>query len=140
MDLSKIKEHIKDNEGFRDHVYLDHLGFRTVGWGKLVENTNLKVGDKVPMKQLEEWFDESFNEALETAKWFLNNSYNEKELLVTVDMSYNLGKPRLSKFVKFRAAINSKDYIQAAMQIKNSRYYTQVTNRADRNINILLGE
>ena len=36
MNIEKIKEEIKEEEGYRDTMYRDHLGFATIGYGHLV--------------------------------------------------------------------------------------------------------
>ena len=47
-------------------------------------------------------------------------------------MMFNMGRPRLSKFKKMIQAIRDGDWIEAGNQMKDSRWYKQVTNRADR--------
>ena len=37
MNLEQVKEHIKEEEGFSNKVYLDHLGYGTIGYGHLVK-------------------------------------------------------------------------------------------------------
>jgi GH24 family phage-related lysozyme (muramidase) len=54
---------------------------------------------------------------------------------VLMDMTYNLGS--LNAWVKFRQAINSNHYSQAAKEISNSLYATQVGKRAERNSAII---
>jgi len=48
------------------------------------------------------------------------------------NMMFNMGRPRLSKFVKFRAAIDEEDWLECATQMEDSRWHKQVTNRANR--------
>ena len=55
------------------------------------------------------------------------------------NMAYNLGITRLSKFKKMIAAIESGNYDQAGEEAKDSQWYNQVGNRAER-IVILLKE
>jgi lysozyme len=47
-------------------------------------------------------------------------------------MSFQLGKPRLSKFKKMIAAVQNEDYPEMAEQMEDSRWYKQTTNRAQR--------
>ena len=54
------------------------------------------------------------------------------------DLIYNLGKKGLSKFKKFNAAINNKDYKGSAPELKNSLYYKQTGNRAKTHVQTLL--
>ena len=43
-----------------------------------------------------------------------------------------MGRPRLSKFKKMNEAITNEDWIEASVQMEDSRWYNQVTNRAKR--------
>ena len=56
----------------------------------------------------------------------------EEVKLITANMMFNMGRPRLSKFKKMIQAIKDGDWLEAANQMKDSRWYKQVTNRADR--------
>lgn len=47
-------------------------------------------------------------------------------------MMFNLGYPRYSKFKLMIKGIKDKNYDEAAKQMKQSRWYNQVTNRAER--------
>ena len=52
--------------------------------------------------------------------------------LITANMMFNMGRPRLSKFKKMIQAIQDSDWLEAGNQMQDSRWYKQVTNRADR--------
>jgi lysozyme len=47
-------------------------------------------------------------------------------------MMFNMGRPRLSKFKKMNAAVLEGDWKTAAVEGRDSRWYDQVTNRAER--------
>ena len=47
-------------------------------------------------------------------------------------MMFNMGRPRLSKFKKMNEAIAQKDWKGAAVEGRDSRWYRQVTQRAER--------
>ena len=50
--------------------------------------------------------------------------------LIIIDMSYNMGIGTLKKFVLFQKALVNHDYVTAAKEMKNSRWYTQTGRRA----------
>jgi lysozyme len=54
-------------------------------------------------------------------------------------MCFNLGYPRFSKFVNFRAAIEAQDWNKAADEAVDSRWHDQVPNRAKRLVKRLRG-
>ena len=45
---------------------------------------------------------------------------------------FNMGLTRLSKFKKMKEAVDNRDWKEAAVQGRDSRWYNQVTNRAER--------
>ena len=45
---------------------------------------------------------------------------------------FNMGRPRLSKFANMKAAVDEGDWNRAADEMMDSRWYNQVTNRAER--------
>ena len=47
-------------------------------------------------------------------------------------MMFNMGRPRLSRFHKMKQAVDNRDWQEASAQMKDSRWYKQVTNRAER--------
>jgi len=57
--------------------------------------------------------------------------------LILTDMTYNLGLDRLSRFPKFRAAIEAKDYQEAAKELIDSKWYGQVGNRSKNHVQTL---
>ncbi|MEK9739391.1 MAG: glycoside hydrolase family protein, partial [Euryarchaeota archaeon] len=56
----------------------------------------------------------------------------EEAQLVIANMCFQLGRPRLSNFKKFIAAVNDRDWAKAADEMEDSRWYKQTTARADR--------
>ena len=135
---TNIQFHIKQNEGYSKRVYLDTEGHKTVGYGhKLPKKSKYQVGDFVNDERIRRWFQADYQTAINCGRRFLKNDYNEKELIVVTDMAFNLGCNALYEFNRFRKAINNHDYKTAAKEIRLSKYYKQVKNRAERNINIL---
>lgn len=51
---------------------------------------------------------------------------------VIANMMFNMGRTRLSKFRKFIAAVEQSDWMEASTQMQDSRWYNQVTKRAQR--------
>ena len=68
MNIEKIKDEIKKEEGYRNTVYKDHLGFATIGYGHLVRpSDNFKDGVRYDQKELEKVFDYDFQIAHQDA-------------------------------------------------------------------------
>jgi lysozyme len=51
---------------------------------------------------------------------------------IIANMMFNMGRPRLSKFKGMKAGVDARDWNCAADEMVDSRWYRQVTKRADR--------
>lgn len=142
-----LKSQLVKHEGYKRNPYRDTEGKLTVGIGfNIDDRTNRQVFHKVtgldPSKvttktqlndaQINELYRTSFNRAVADARKFLP-SYDSQPLPVKqalVDMSFNLGYPRLSKFIKFKEALEKKDYKRASKEMMDSKWSRQVKGRA----------
>jgi lysozyme len=122
MNLEKIKEEIKEEEGYRDSMYRDHLGFATIGYGHLVlPSDKFKEGVKYSNKELEKVFDYDFQIAYQDAVDLCKNldvSYECVEIII--HMCFQLGKPKVMKFKKMWAALEQKDFVTAGFEMEDS--------------------
>ena len=132
MDFEELKERIKEHEGFRNKVYLDHLGNRTIGYGHLCLPNEKWDDDKIyDSKELNKTFEYDFNIACKDAeKLIAKDSIHPDAFGCLVNLTFNIGFPRASKFVKMLAALKKQEYKIAAKEILDSRYANQVPNRA----------
>jgi len=60
------------------------------------------------------------------------NDLPEECQLIIANMMFNLGYPRLSKFKGMKAAVDARSWDSAADEMVDSKWYTQVPNRARR--------
>ena len=133
--LRKIKEDIERHEGNVPYVYLDHLGYKTMGIGHLIRQSEpeylLKVGQGVSKEAIDEYFENDLRIAIDDAQRIFGdlNEHPQGVIRVLVNMSFNLGYPRLNKFVKMKEAVAQKNYLRAADEMKDSKWYTQVGRR-----------
>ena len=138
MDLDKLKEEIKTDEGVIYEVYLDHLGYKTCGVGHLCRATDpenkLEVGDPVSVERVDVLFAEDLETTIDECKLLYNNfdDLPEEVQRIIANMLFNMGRPRLSRFHKMKKAIDNRDWIEASVQMKDSLWARQVPNRADR--------
>ena len=66
-------------------------------------------------------------------KLYSNFLYLPEEVqLIIANMMFNMGYTRLSKFKGMKRGVDSEDWNAAADEMVDSRWYRQVTNRADR--------
>jgi lysozyme len=138
MNIDKLREELKIDEGCKYEIYLDHLGLPTFGIGHLVLDSDMEYGQEVGTPVSENRVNECFAKDVETV---LSESLQlypnfevlpEEAQLIIANMMFNMGRPRLSKFKGMKAAVDAGDYHRAAVEMVDSRWYQQVTNRADR--------
>ena len=135
----KIKEIIKKHEGFRDQVYVDTLGYRTIGYGHKVLDTDPFVeGEVYPKEILEKVFDEDFAKAKEGADRLLDHlDPPEDAVNVVISMVFQLGEAGVSKFKNMFVALENEDYSEAAAQMLDSRWHIQTPARCQELANMM---
>jgi len=141
MNIDQLREELKVDEGVKYEIYLDHLGLPTFGIGHLVlesdEEYGQPVGTSVSETRVNECFEKDVEQVLSDCKTLYSDFDNlpgEVQLIIA-NMMFNMGRPRLSKFKGMRAAVDACDWNRAADEMVDSRWYKQVTNRADRLVN-----
>jgi GH24 family phage-related lysozyme (muramidase) len=140
MNREAVYEQLKEDEGVRYDIYNDHLGYPTFGVGHLITENDEEFGRPVGTAVSEERVRSCFERDLETAIGECHNLYGDGSFgdlpdevqQILVNMMFNMGRPRLSGFKKFNAAIEARDWLEAAKEGRDSRWYRQVTNRAER--------
>ena len=138
MNIEQLKETLKVDEGVVYEIYNDHLGYPTFGIGHLVLEGEAEHGQPVGTAVSEERVDECFEKDVE---YVLNDckilhedfdNYPEEVKQIIANMMFNMGRTRLTKFRKHNAALQEGDWKTAAIEGRDSRWYKQVTNRAER--------
>ena len=138
MNIEQLREELKIDEGVKYEVYLDHLGLPTCGIGHLIKDTDpehgLPVGAEIPKERVNELFEEDLKVTVDECKLIYNDfdDLPEEAQHIIANMMFNMGRPRLSRFHKMKQAVDNRDWQEASVQMKDSRWYKQVTNRAER--------
>lgn len=140
MDRKAVFETLKVDEGVEYKIYADHLGYHTFGVGHLIVEGDPEWGQPFETAVSEERVWEAFDADLDTSiaechQLFPGGEFDnfpEEAQQVIVNMMFNMGRPRLSKFKKFIAACKEGNWKEAAVEGRDSRWYKQVTNRAER--------
>ena len=138
MDIEKLRDQLKIDEGCVNSVYLDHLNLPTVGIGHLVTEWDDEYGKPVGTEVSEDRVNELFNQDVQVTIDECKLLYNDFDELpeeaqqIIANMMFNMGRPRLSRFHKMKQAVDARDWAEAGNQMKDSRWYNQVTTRADR--------
>ena len=138
MNIEQLREELKIDEGVKYEIYLDHLSLPTCGVGHLIKETDpeygLDVGTEISEERVNELFDEDIKVTLDECTYLYEDFYTlpEEAQLIIANMMFNLGRPRLSRFLKMKKHIDNRDFVSASEEMKDSKWYRQVTNRADR--------
>ena len=133
IDMDKLLESVKRHEGYRNKVYLDTLGKRTVGVGHLcVEDfweDDKEYEEDFLMGILEKDLQSAIDQADDMCK-DLKISSDAKILII--EMIFQLGGNGVSKFRKMWQALQQDppDYAEASVQMLDSRWAKQTPNRA----------
>ena len=119
--MNRLLETLRRHEGVEYFVYKDHLGYETIGVGRCISpDVGLGLSNEEVNYLLLNDVKRCLVELERAFPWF-------KDL---DEVRRNLGLSRLRKFKKALAAMSEKDYILAASEFLDSRWATQVGNRA----------
>ena len=138
MNIEQLRRELKLDEGCINEIYLDHLGYHTLGIGHLITDKDIEWGQKVGTKITTERVNECFKNDIEIVFKELDRNLSWwRELpddiqLVLANMCFNLGITRLKKFKNFLGALSKQDWELAATEMMDSRWATQVGQRAVR--------
>ena len=135
MDMSRLLESVKKHEGYRNKVYLDTLGKRTVGVGHLCVEDFWEDDKEYEEKFLMTILEHDLSSAIKGANDLMAENgcmdMNEKAHEIIIEMVFQLGKTGVSKFKNMWKALSGLDYSTAADQMLDSRWAKQTPNRAN---------
>lgn len=137
-------EQLKRHEGFESDYYQCTANKTTIGYGRNVED-NPFTAEELVMLGREEFFLEAMTE--EEAEFLLENDVNNIKTrlmslfplenlngpreAVCINMAFNLGIGGFFKFKKMISAVKDGYYEKAAVEMMDSRWAKQVSNRAN---------
>ena len=138
MNIEQLRDTLKVDEGCVNSIYLDHLNLPTLGIGHLInewdEEYGKPVGTPVSEERVNELFEKDVQVTIEECEQLFGNFQElpEEAQQILANMMFNLGRPRLSKFRKLCKAVAEKNWQECAAQMHDSKWRTQVPNRAER--------
>ena len=146
-DREDLVNKLITHEGLRLQVYKDTLGIDTIGIGRNLKDRGITDEELewMDIPSIDTVYEHGITEA--DAMYLAQNDVQivEKELirahpcveeldavrqLILIDMAFNMGVPRLSKFKKMWAAIHENKFDVAAKEMLDSRWATQVKSRS----------
>ena len=130
-NLMKIKTEIIREEGFSPYAYSDSLGYMTIGYGRCIDK---RKGPGISRYEAGVLLENNIRAALIFLKQEISffDSLPDGVARALVNMAYQLGVAGVLKFKKMLAALEKKDWKEAAAQALDSEWAKQTPERAKR--------
>jgi lysozyme len=141
MDLNKIKSQLMYDEGVKLYVYADSEGISTCGIGhEVLPSDNLHMGDVITQQSCDNFFSQDLQNAIDScvrAQYipYINQPEMVQESLV--NLVFNMGAAELKSFITFLTFLYNRRYADAANDLLNTKWATQVGARAQRIANAI---
>ena len=138
MNIEQLRKELELDEGCKHETYLCSQNVVTGGIGHMItewdDEKYLEVGVKIPDDQVKAWFNKDIETVLSDCELLYDDFDHlpEEAQLIIANMMFNLGYPRLKKFVGMKAGVDARDWNKAADEMIDSNYYKQLPNRAGR--------
>ena len=134
MNMDRLLASVKKHEGYRNKVYLDTLGKRTVGVGHLCVEDFWEDDKEYEEKFLMTILEHDLQTAIKGAKDLMSengcNDIDEIAQELIIEMIFQLGKTGVSKFRNMWKHLSAFEYSSAASEMLDSRWAKQTPNRA----------
>ena len=131
--FDKLLDSVKKHEGYRNKVYLDTLGKRTVGVGHLCVEDFWEDGKEYEEKFLMDILQKDLQSAIDQPDKKCDGlKISDDAKIIIIEMIFQLGGNGVSKFRKMWQALQQDppDYAEASVQMLDSRWAKQTPNRA----------
>jgi len=126
--MNRLVQMLKRHEGVRDKVYMCSAGYETIGVGRNISESGLGLADDEIDYLLSNDIRRCKEELIGEYDWFKDLDSVRQEAML--DMSFNMGQTRLRGFVKALGYMDIGDYDKAGDEFYDSRWATQVGDRA----------
>jgi len=127
---------IQLDEGKRNFVYPDTLGYHTIGYGR---NIDQRGGRGLSDSEILFLLDNDISAAIfDLIEIFPNwGDIDASRQAALISLHHNLGPIKFRGFHNFIVAVMDNDWDRAADQLVNSKWYGQVGNRGPRLVRIV---
>jgi len=136
--MDELRDLLEADEGIKHEIYLDHLGKATTGVGHLLVESDPEFGWPVGTEVTEARVSQLFTQDVATAKtdalWLQPHleSWPVPAQITVVSLSFQLGSPRYTRFVKHHEALEEQLWMTAAAELRDSKLYRQTPERTER--------
>lgn len=120
-----LKDMLVRHEGLRLRLYKDTVGKATIGVGRNIDDRGINRGEAMLMLD-----NDIVDHTLDAQKIPVFVKLDPVRQDVLVSMCFNLGLSGVLAFKKFLAALEAGNWAQARIEMMDSKWATQVGNRA----------
>jgi len=128
--IKQLKKHEGSVKEKGKHIlYKDHLGYETIGYGRLISP---EIGGGLSDHEAEYLLMndlDTYMTAAKTYDWYAG--LNDARKAVIVNMLFNMGQTNFNKFLKMKQALDNRDHAEAAKQMLDSKWAKQVKGRSE---------
>jgi lysozyme len=125
---AKLLDQIKRHEGLRLAAYKDHLGYLTIGYGRLIDEARNGGISEAEAEHLLHNDLAACERDLESIPGY--RDLDDVRQAALINMRFQLGGGGIRAFKKMWAALNVGDYGTAALEALDSRWAKQTPRRA----------
>lgn len=135
--IDQLIQDLRRDEGVIPHAYQDHLGFWTIGVGRLIDK---RKGGRLTDDEIDYLLKNDVQRCIEDVQdlpaWqaVKDDPVRARALL---NMRFQLGAAGLRGFKNSLAYIAAKNWTQAAANLKKSKWFQQTPARAGRVIKMI---
>jgi lysozyme len=138
MDIGKMKAELRDDEDDIPYAYQDSLGFWTIGVGHLIDKRRGGgLSKRIRELILDEDIAEKSKDLDARLSWWRSKPETVQRALL--NMCFQMGIGKLLGFVNSLRLIELNKFKEAGPQMRQSLWYTQTPNRAERVIKMIEG-
>jgi lysozyme len=131
ISLEQVEELLIEEENEVLHAYLDHMGFLTLGVGRLVD---ARKGGGITREEsrylLRNDTSKRLAQCLERFQWFQNLDPVRQQVVLC--MTFQLGVDGVAAFKRMIAALRIRDYITASIEMLDSDWHKDTPRRCER--------
>jgi lysozyme len=139
MNLDELREEISADEGVKYEIYLDHIGYKTMGIGHLCiagvdPEYDLAVGTPVAVERVNELFDKDIKRTIADCK-IVHDDFDdlpEEVQKILANMCFQMGLGRFMKFHNTHDLVKKRFWDGVSQEMLDSRWAEQTPARAKR--------
>ena len=130
--IEQLTAQLRRDEGIKEAAYQDHLGYWTIGVGRLIDSR--KPGAGLRPDEIDYLLRNDINDRLQALTKALpwSSALDDARLGVLINMAFQIGTAGLLEFSYTLGLVRDGKYTEASVQMLKSKWATQTPERAKR--------